>query len=91
MIIMCFYVGVEGLETRDVLKWMTGSGEVPPLGFPKKFEVKFLHGCSTCCKCRPTVSTSDLSVTIPVHINKLDEMEEMLHSAVKDSHGFGNL
>jgi hypothetical protein len=85
------YVEIEGLETDEVLKWMTGSSEVPPLGFPKKFEIKFLHGCIACCKCRPTVSTCDLSITMPVHINKFEEMKEMLHSAVKDSHGFGNL
>ena len=36
-------------------------------------------------------STCDLSITMPVHIDKFDEMKEMLHSAVKDSHGFGNL
>ena len=84
-------IGIEALEMCDILMWMTGSSEVPPLGFSKKFELQFIHGCSENCKCRPTVSTCDMSIKMPVHINSLNMMKEMLLSAVKDSHGFGNL
>ena len=73
------------------MKWCTGSNEVPPLGFPKKFSLKFAHGCRHGCRCRPTVSTCDLSSNIPVHTNSEEIMKEMLFSAIGDSCGFGNL
>ena len=93
LIVICltYNLAVEGLITADILKWMTGSDAVPPLGFPKQFEMQFTHGCNELCKCRPTVSTCDMSVKMPVHINTFEYMKEILYSAVKDSHGFGNL
>ena len=28
----------------DIVKWMTGSTQILPLGFPKKFTLEFVHG-----------------------------------------------
>jgi hypothetical protein len=41
LIVICltYNLAVEGLRTADILKWMTGSDEVPSLGFPKQFEM----------------------------------------------------
>lgn len=72
-------------------KWFTGAGHSPPLGFPKKFGIQFVHGCQDGCKCRPTVSTCDITIKIPVHINSEQIMKDMLYSAIGDSYGFGNL
>ena len=70
---------------------MTGSEEIPPLGFQKSFEMHFVHSCKDGCRCRPTVSTCDMSINMPVHVKDLELMKEIIYSAVKDSHGFGNL
>ena len=73
------------------MKWLTGCHEVPPLGFPKMFGIAFVHGCPEGCACRPTASTCDLTIKIPVHINSESRMKEMIESAVTESDGFGLL
>ena len=73
----------------DLIKWMTGASQIPPLGFPKKFTVEFVHGCTAGCCCRPTVSTCDITIKLPVHINTAQNMEDMITSAVKESYDFG--
>ena len=72
--------GIEDVSLMDLVKWMTGSSQIPPLGFPKKF--------MGCC-CRPTTSTCDTTIKLPVHIDNEKAMEDMIASAVKDSYGFG--
>ncbi|XP_046844260.1 uncharacterized protein LOC124438267 isoform X1 [Xenia sp. Carnegie-2017] len=79
--IFCDYV--QTLDTEgDVsisafLKWLSGCKTIPVLGFPKKFSVTFVHDCKENCKCRPTTSTCDLLLRIPVHISNISEMEQM--------------
>lgn len=73
----------------DLIKWMAGASQIPPLGFPKKFTVKFVHCCIAGCCCRPTASTCDITIKLPVHINTEQNMEDMITSAVKESYGFG--
>ena len=82
---------VEGIQMSEFMKSFTGSNTVPPHGFPKELSVKFVHGCRHGCRCRPTVSTCDLAINIPMHLNSEEIMKEMLLSAVGDSQGFGNL
>eukprot|EP00794_Sanderia_malayensis_P012517 gene12518-13801_t len=77
------------LTTKDFVKWWTGSGTVPVLGFPKKFSIAFVHGCASNCRCRPTISTCDILLKMPVHISDFLEMEEIMNSAVKDCCRFG--
>ena len=72
-----------------LLKWMTGCKSIPVLGFPKQFSATFVHGCKDNCRCRPTTSTCDLLVRIPIHIGSLIEMDEIITSALKDCFGFG--
>jgi hypothetical protein len=73
----------------DVIQWMSASSTLPVLGFPKKFGCQFIHDCNTTCKCRPTASTCDLKIKLPVHIDSVEEMEVMMVSAIKDCGGFG--
>ena len=75
----------------DLIKWMTGASQIPPLGFPKKFTVEFVHGCTAGCCCRPTASTCDITIKLPVHINTEQNMEDMITSAVKESLFWFNL
>lgn len=76
------------LTVSHLLKWTTGSPTVPVLGFGKPFSVAFVH-CQDGCRCRPTVSTCDIVVKLPVHIKNEEEMVAMMTSAIKDSSGFG--
>ena len=76
---------------HDFLQWCSGSREIPPLGFPKKFRIAFIHGCVEKCRCRPSASTCDLLVKLPVHIASEDDMEELIVSAIGDSDGFGKI
>lgn len=80
--------GIEGVSLMDLVRWMTGSSQIPPLGFPK-FMVEFVHGCLLGCCCRPTASTCCITMKLPVHIDNEKAMEDMIASAVKDSYGFG--
>ena len=77
------------LTINDLVKWMTGTKTVPVLGFPKKFSITFVHGCDAGCRCRPTTSTCDLLLKMPVHISSFDDMVEMMSSALQDCIGFG--
>jgi hypothetical protein len=75
----------------EFVKWMTGSKTIPPLGFPKKYSVQFVHDCEEGCRCRPTVSTCDITLKIPVHLSTEEDMRDILKSAIKDCVGFGNI
>ena len=81
-----YSLDLEGLQA--LLKWTVGVPSVPPLGLPKKITVQFLEGCVLGCHRRPTTSTCDLILTIPLHINTDQEMMNMM-SAVQESEGFG--
>ncbi|PFX14627.1 hypothetical protein AWC38_SpisGene21201 [Stylophora pistillata] len=81
--------GVNGMTVKYFVKWMTGSSQIPPIGFPKNFTLEFVHGCLQGCCCRPTVSTCDITIKILVHVSDEHTMKEMITSAVKDSFGFG--
>ena len=75
----------------QLLQWLTGSDSIPPLGLPKKISISFVHGCPQGCQCRPTASTCDLLMKIPVHMKSEEDMKVLIMSAVKDSYGFGLL
>ena len=63
----------------------------PPLGLPEPIKVEFVHGCPDHCKCRPTASTCQLTINLPVHASTLSELEEIMVSALLEGYGFGNL
>ena len=67
------------------------SKTTPVLGFSKNKSLMFVHGCKEGCRCRPTTSTCDLSLKLPVHISDEDDMQYIMNSALKDSCGFGFL
>ena len=86
-------LGVEehNLSLRHLLRFVTGCYSLPPLGLPDCIKVKFLHGCRNGCKCRPTVSTCQLFIRLPVHAATFQEMKELVVSALLEGFGFGNL
>ena len=87
------FVETNGLNTLSELhKFITGCERIPPLGLPKRIAVKFKHGCMEKCKCRPTASTCDLSITLPVHYHdNYNQFKESIDSALIEGKGFGLL
>ena len=67
---------------KDVMKFIAGSEEYPPLGLPKRMTVKFKHGCPEGCCCRPTTYTYTISINLPVQINSKKLIPEMLVSSL---------
>ena len=55
------------VRVSQMLKFITGLEQVPPLGLPDQIIVKFKYFCSANCQCRPTASTCDSSITFPLH------------------------
>ena len=86
-------LGIEehNLKLSDLMGFITGSFQLPPLGLPEPVEVRFIHGCAAGCKCRPTVSTCKLVLKIPVHTSTFENMKEMMTSAMLEGFGFGKL
>ena len=48
-----FILDTANVMLKDFIKWLTGTPTIPPLGFPKKFSIQFVHGCPVECPCRP--------------------------------------
>ncbi|CAB3987907.1 G2 M phase-specific E3 ubiquitin- ligase-like [Paramuricea clavata] len=78
------------LSLSDLLKFVTGSFSIPPLGLGDQIEICFVHGCDKGCRCRPTASTCLLKLCLPVHLNSFDCMKDLLISSIQEGRGFGN-
>ena len=89
--LLLHFLGNSDGSLQKLLQFITGSNEVPPLGFHKGITVKFKHGCPEGCKCRPTSSTCDLSITFPLHYDGSGNFNMMISSAVVEGVGFGKL
>ena len=89
--IFALEMNAHNLELHHVFRFITGSYSFPPLGLPEPIKVKFVHGCSDHCKCRPTASTCQLTINLPVHASTLSELESIMVSALLEGYGFGNL
>lgn len=76
---------------ENILQWLNGAKKFPCLGFPKEDTMSVFHGCKPGCAWRPTTSTCDLVITLPVHLNTEGNMKEIMHSALVDCVDFGLL
>jgi hypothetical protein len=72
-----------------VYQFITGTKRVTPLGLEKNITIKFKHGCKPGCRCRPTASTCDPSITLPIHFENAKDFEEIMDSALEGSSVFG--
>lgn len=70
-------------------KFITGSDCITPLGLERTITVHFNHWCTSDCKCRPTASTCDPSINLPVHYKDMPAFEEVMTSALDEGLGFG--
>ena len=87
------FLGIEdhNLQLKHLFRFITGTYTLPPLGFPEQLKVKFVHGCLENCKCRPTASTCELSIHLPVHANTPGGIRELMISAMLEGYGFGKI
>ena len=90
---MPFFPGIQehDLKLQHLLHCVTGCYSLPPLGLPDSIKIKFLHGCHNESRCRPTVSTCQLFIWLPVHAATFQEMKELIVSALLEGFGFGNI
>ena len=75
------------LKPGQLLKFVTGTNVIPPLGLPMKITVQFVHGCRADCQCRPSAATCALQLRLPVHIRDSSVMIDMLSKAVVEGAG----
>ena len=75
------------MKPGQVLKFVTGTNVIPPLGLPMKITVQFVHGCRADCQCRPSASTCALQLRLPVHIQDSSVIIDMLSKAVVEGAG----
>ncbi|CAH3108445.1 unnamed protein product [Porites lobata] len=77
---------VQDLGTTEVYY---RSDSLTPLGLERVITVHFTHFCMSDCKCRPTASTCDPSIHLPVHYRDMPAFEEVMTSALEEGLGFG--
>ena len=64
---------------------------MPPLGIPKKISVSFVHECPTGCRCKLTVSTCALKLSLPSHYQTKEDMKKAISDFIKLSSGFDTI
>ena len=79
------------MKSTDILRFLTGCERPPIGGLPDKFKIHFKHGCVESCKCSPVVSLCALTLTVPIHMNSIEDIKTSFEIAVKGSNGFGRL
>ena len=79
------------ISLKNIMKFLTGSFSIPILGLPSQLRVEFVHGCPQSCRCKPSVSTCDLTLKIAVHYSTVDCMVEVLKEALTLCRGFDDM
>ena len=69
---------------EDVLAFFTGSGTVPPMGFPMAASLHFNEQNPY-----PTVSTCSLSLTLPTKYSTYSDFKNNFLFAIQNHGGFG--
>ncbi|XP_066500774.1 G2/M phase-specific E3 ubiquitin-protein ligase-like isoform X2 [Hoplias malabaricus] len=76
------------LHFEELLIFITGTDEVPALGFPEKPSINFYEPEKHVCRL-PYASTCMMGLFLPRGVRGLALLNEMLLRAVRDSVGFG--
>ena len=77
------------LSAKCMMKFLTASENITPLGSPSKFKVYFKNDCGEGCTCYPTVTMCNYHVTLPLHMADDDAMLNIFSIAIKGEIGFG--
>lgn len=86
MYVLCLLENAK-LKPEQVLKFVTGTEVIPPLGLPTKMKLQFVHGCQAGCRCRPSASTCALQLRLPVHYTESGQMVDALSNAIIEGAG----
>ena len=87
--LLCLFVENCYPSFNKLMKYLTGSGTIPPLGLLTHFKINFLHMSRDSCKCLPKVSIFAMVVTIPVHFATLSDMKDPFLTSIMCELGFG--
>ena len=79
------------LSAKCMMKFLTASENITPLGSPSKFKVYFKNDCGEGCTCCPTVSTCNYHVTLPLHMADDDAMLNIFSITIKGEIAFGRV
>jgi len=71
---------------EDIMAFITGAKEIPPLGFPTPLTIAFYDMLDR--QHFPTASTCDLRLWLPRGVEP-DTLQQLMEEAVLGSHGFG--
>ena len=73
----------------QMLKFISGLEQVPPLGLPDTITIKFKYFWNANCQCWPTASTCNPSITCPLHDDTYDAFCQSMSFALVKSCEFG--
>ena len=71
-----------------MMKFLTASKRITPVGSPSKFKAYFENGCGEGCTCYPIVSTCNYHVTVPLHVVDDHAMLNIFLVAINGEIGF---
>lgn len=74
------------ITLTDILIFATGADRVPPLGFPVKPKISFLHGDQSIY---PKANTCGLELKLPVVHKNYEEFTEALSFGIGNCNSFG--
>lgn len=77
------------VSIQDVLVFITGADEVPPLGLPKLIDIYF-YNYDDQCKRRPFVSTCALTLHLPRGFDNPEEFSKMMTECILNSPDLAN-
>ena len=85
-----FLVAIVG-GLLNLYKFISRSPSFIPLALEKTIIVRFKYGCPPGCRCRPTASTCEPCINLPMHYKDVKQFEDCTNSAVEECVGFGLL
>ena len=75
-----------GITLRDILIFVTGANQVPPMGFDQPLKIQFVEGHRL-----PSASTCSLTLHVPREIIEYGNFKEKFTLSILGAHGFGNV
>ena len=75
-----------GVTLGDVLAFITGLRDIPPIGFEKAVTVEFFDG-----ERLPNVSTCSLVIRLPRQLTDAERFKEKVVFSILGTCGFGNV
>ena len=77
-----------GVSPSHILAFVTGSWEIPPMGFPLRPTITFISDETSIF---PTASTCSLTLRLPLVLTSYDIFKEKVTTAFLNTVGFGQV